>query len=106
MRSVAAAGAHRLGHVVASGNSARHMIGSAIAAEFFVTTAIAVTFAGHLGWGEFGMAALARVVGGVPAAPFAALILRVAPRRALMVGVGLLIVFFGVHGLWRTLGDV
>ena len=91
------------GTLVASGNSARHMIGSAIAAEFFVTTAIAVTFAGHLGFREFGIAALALVVGGVPAAPFAALILRVAPRRALMVGVGLLIVFLGFQGLWRTM---
>lgn len=91
------------GTLVASGNSARHMIGSAIAAEFFVTTAIAVTFAGHLGWGEFGMAALALIVGGVPTAPFAALILRVAPRRALMVGVGLLIVGLGAHGMWRAL---
>lgn len=90
------------GTLVASGSSARHMIGSAIAAEFFVTTAIAVTFAGHLGWQEFGLAALALVVGGVPAAPFAALIVRFAPRRALMFGVGLLIVVLGVFGIWRT----
>ena len=91
------------GTLVASGNSARHMIGSAIAAEFFVTTAIAVTFAGHLGWKEFGLAALALIVGGVPAAPFAALIVRFAPRSVLMTGVGLLIVFLGLYGLWRAL---
>lgn len=90
------------GTLVASGNSARHMIGSAIAAEFFVTTAIAVTFAGHLGWREFGWAALALVVGGVPAAPFAALIVRFAPQRALKIGVGLLIIVLGVYGVWRT----
>lgn len=90
------------GTLVASGNSARHMIGSAIAAEFFVTTAIAVTFAGHLGWQEFGWAALALVVGGVPAAPFAALIVRFTPQRALMIGVGLLIIALGIYGVWRT----
>ncbi len=89
------------GTLVASGHSARHMIGSAIAAEFFVTTAIAVTFAGHMGWQEFGLAALALVVGGVPAAPFAALIVRFVPRRALMIGVGLLIVFLGLYGASR-----
>jgi hypothetical protein len=35
--------------------------------------------------------------------PFVALIPPVAPRRALMVGVGLLILFLGFHGLWQTL---
>ncbi len=87
------------GTLVASGNSARHMIGSAVTAEFFVTTAIAVTFAGHLGWREFGMAALALVIGGLPAAPFAAFIVRIAPRRTLMAGVGILIVGLGAYGI-------
>lgn len=91
------------GTLVASGSSARHMIGSAIAAEFFVTTAIAVTFAGHLGWQDFGLAAFALVVGGVPAAPFAALIVRFAPRRVLMFFVGLLIVVLSAYGVWRTI---
>ena len=94
------------GTLVASGSSARHMIGSAIAAEFFVTTAIAITFAGHLGWRDFGGAALALVVGGVPAAPFAALVVRYAPRRVLMIGVGCLILGLGVYRLWRHLGQV
>lgn len=90
------------GTLVASGGSTRHMIGSAIAAEFFVTTAIAITFAGHLGVQEFGWAALALVVGGLPAAPFAAVVARYAPRRVLMVGVGGLILVLGVYGLWRV----
>ena len=92
------------GTLVASGNSARHMIGSAIAAEFFVTTAIAITFAGHLGWREFGATALALVVGGVPAAPLSALAAKYTPRRILMLGVGCLIVGLGMHGIWRTVG--
>ena len=92
------------GTLVASGGSARHMIGSSVAAEFFVTTAIAITFAGHLGWREFGGAALALVVGGLPAAPFAAIALRYAPRRGLMVAVGGLIVGLGLYGLWRGFG--
>lgn len=91
------------GTLVASGGSARHMIGSAIAAEFFVTTAISITFAGHLGWREFGWAALALVAGGLPAAPFAAVAVRYAPRRVLMVGVGCLIVCLGIYGVWRVL---
>ena len=95
------------GTLVASGGSARHMIGSAIAAEFFVTTAIAITFAGHMGLEEFGWAALALVVGGLPAAPFAAIIVRYAPRRVLMVGVGCLIVALGLYGLaFSPMADV
>lgn len=90
------------GTLVASGGSARHMIGSSIAAEFFVTTAIAVTFAGHMGLGEFGGAALALVVGGLPAAPFAAYLLRLAPRRGLMVAVGLLIIAIAIYRLWQS----
>ena len=94
------------GTLVASGGSARSMIGSAIAAEFFVTTAIAATFVGHLGWQDFGWAALALVVGGLPAAPLAAVIVRYAPRKVLMVGVGSLITLLGLGGLWRVLGTV
>jgi len=90
------------GTLVASGSSTRHMIGSAIAAEFFVTVAITITFAGHLGLRDFGMAALALVVGGVPAAPFAALIVKTVPRRALMTGVGILIVALGLYGVTRA----
>ncbi len=91
------------GTLVASNSSARHMIGSSNAAEFFVTVAVTVTFAGHLGLEEFGIAALALVVGGLPAAPFAAVAVRYAPRRFLMVAVGLLIVSLGLFGLWNAL---
>ena len=93
------------GTLVASSSSARHMIGSSVAAEFFVTTAIAVTFAGHLGIREFGMTAIALVVGGLPATPFAAIIVRYAPRRLMMLLVGSLIIGLGVSGIWRALAS-
>lgn len=47
------------------------------------------------------MAALALVVGGVPAAPFAAITVRLEPRPLLMTGVGLLIVLLSLHDLWQ-----
>ena len=90
------------GTLVASINSTRQTIGSSIAAEFFVTTAFAVTFVGHLSLREFGWAALALVVGGLPATPIAAIFVPFAPRRGLMIGVGVLIVGLGLHGLWRN----
>lgn len=90
--------------LLASGGSARHMLGSSNAAEFFVTSAITVAFAGHLGLSEFGMTALALVIGGLPAAPFAAIAVRHAPRRPLMVLVGLLIVVLGLRGVLQAVG--
>lgn len=90
------------GTLVASGSSTRHMIGSSNAAEFFVTTSIAITFVGHLGWEDIGWAALALVLGGLPAAPFAAFVVRYAPRRPLMICVGFLIVALGLDGFRRT----
>ena len=91
------------GTLVASGNSARQMIGSSIAAEFFVTALIAATFAGFLGLETFGLAALALALGGVPAAPLAALLLRIAPRKLLMVAVGFLVLALGMIGLGRAI---
>ncbi|MEX2631571.1 MAG: sulfite exporter TauE/SafE family protein [Tistlia sp.] len=92
------------GTLVAGGSDPRRMIGSSAAAEFFVTSVVTATFAGHLGIEAFGQTALALVIGGVPAAPLAALLVRRAPGRLLMLLVGTTIVALGVLGLWRTLG--
>ena len=77
------------------------MLGTSAAAEFFVTVAITVTFAGAFGLESFGMAALALVIGGVPAAPMAAVLVKVIPRKPLMIAVGVLIVILGIVGLYR-----
>ncbi|KZB51694.1 hypothetical protein AUP42_00250 [Thalassospira lucentensis] len=77
------------------------MLGTSAASEFFVTVMITVTFAGHFGLESFGMAALALVIGGVPAAPLAAVLVRIIPRKPLMIAVGLLIVILGGFGIYR-----
>lgn len=94
------------GTLVAGGSEPRRMIGSSNAAEFFVTALVTATFAGHLGLEAFGLGALALVLGGLPAAPLAALLLRYAPARLLMLLVGLVIVGLGALGLWRALAGL
>ena len=84
-----------------SGQPPNRMIGSSVAAEFFMTVAVTITFASHLDMHAFGMAALALVLGGVPAAPFAAVLVRIVPGKPLMLVVGLLVVGLGALGLWR-----
>lgn len=86
-----------------SDNAPNRMIGSSAAAEFFVTVAITVTFSAHLDFTAFGTIALALVVGALPAAPLAAVLVRVVPRKPLMIAVGFLIVGLGAIGLWSML---
>ena len=83
------------------GQTPRRMIGSSVAAEFFMTVAVTITFAAHLDLRAFGMAALALVLGGLPAAPLAAVLVRIVPGKPLMLLVGLLVGVLGAFGLWR-----
>jgi len=83
--------------LVGSGQDPRVSIGTTNTAEFFVTSAVSATFlvallTGH--WQEAeGIATHATsvaglVLGGLIAAPFAGVVARLAPRRALTYGVG------------------
>ncbi|MCC4242228.1 sulfite exporter TauE/SafE family protein [Thalassospira povalilytica] len=92
--------------LVYRGSEPHRMLGTSAAAEFFVTVAITVTFAGSFGLESFGMAALALVLGGVPAAPLAAVLVKVIPRKPLMIAVGVLIVTLGILGLYRFAGSL
>lgn len=76
--------------LLAQGSPPRYTIGSVNAAEFFVTTAITVTFISELGF-RFGMITLGLLLGGGAAAPFAAWAVRRLPQRGLLLAVGVLI---------------
>lgn len=89
------------GMLLFSGQTPRRMIGSSVAAEFFMTVAVTITFASHIDLQAFGTVALALVLGGVPAAPLAAVLVRIVPAKPLMLAVGLLIVALGALGLWH-----
>jgi uncharacterized membrane protein YfcA len=88
--------------LVARGNHPRFTIGSVNAAEFFVTASQAATFVALLGlvhWQVIG----GLIAGGVLAAPFAALVCRRLPTRALMVLVGVLIIALSLRTIYRGL---
>ena len=83
--------------LVGSGQDPRVSIGTTNTAEFFVTSAVSATFlvallTGH--WQEaegiatHATAVAGLVLGGLIAAPFAGVVARLAPRRALTYGVG------------------
>jgi len=88
--------------LIGRGGAPRAAIGSTNAAEFFVTCAITVTFLFELGI-ELWPAILGLVVGGVVAAPIAALLTRRLPVRVLLATVGLVVALLGLRTLLRAL---
>jgi uncharacterized membrane protein YfcA len=87
--------------LLSGGHAPRIVIGTVNTAEFFVTIAISATFAWALVTGRLevvgGIAFFATIVGGlvlggVLAAPFAGKITKVAPARALMGAVGVVVI--------------
>jgi uncharacterized protein len=83
------------------------------AAEFVVTCAIVSAFAVTLllgvwheaaGLMDHGLAVLGLILGGLPAAFFAGWLLKVAPRKPLMIAVGLLVIGLSGYELSRLLG--
>lgn len=88
--------------LVGNGVSPRHAVGTASLVEFFVTATITATFIATIGlalWPIiFGL-----VVGGVLAAPFAAITARHLPDRALMVLVGCVIVALSCRTLVKSI---
>lgn len=91
------------GTLVVNGNNPRKTIGTVSIAEFFVTLAQAATFATvvhNMEWTPvFGL-----IIGGVPAAPFAAWLCKRIPVRRLMVLVGGLIVVLSARTLILAFG--
>lgn len=76
--------------LLAHGGQARTTIGTVSAAEFVVTLAISVTFLLTIGISHWQVVA-GLLVGGVVAAPVAALLVRHVPERAVLAAVGLLV---------------
>ncbi len=85
--------------MVASGHPPRYTIGSVNTAEFFVTIVQTLTFAVFLGVGEYLDVILGLALGGVIAAPLAAILCKKLPEKKLMFAVGLLVVVLNVKNL-------
>jgi uncharacterized membrane protein YfcA len=92
--------------LVGAGKEPRMAVGTANAAEFFVTVAISAAFLGALltgRWKDAGditdhlQAIAGLVTGGLIAAPLAGWIAKIAPARVLAWGVGSLVVLLAAH---------
>lgn len=98
-----AAGGGGWGPIVAStliggGTVPRYAIGSVNLAEFFVTSVVATTFIATIGL-ELWPVITGLIIGGVIAAPIAALVAKRVPARPLMVIVGILVILLSVKSV-------
>jgi uncharacterized protein len=89
--------------LVGTGQDPRTTIGSVNLAEFFLTFASAAVFAGLVEEGPWPTVA-GLVVGGLFAAPFAALLTRRLNTKALLMLVGTVISGVSIYNLYRALG--
>jgi uncharacterized membrane protein YfcA len=88
--------------LVARGNNPRLTIGSVNLAEFFVTVSESIVFVLTIGLVHWKII-IGLMIGGVLAAPLAALVCARIPRRPLMILVGILIVGLSIRTLLLTL---
>jgi uncharacterized membrane protein YfcA len=89
-------------NLVALGHCPRATVGSVNAAEFFVTMAQVATFVISIGivmW----QVSVGLLIGGVLAAPVAALICKRLPRKVMMILVGLLICLVSAINIYKAL---
>ena len=89
--------------LVARGDNPRFTIGSVNLSEFFVTLATSITFVLTLSFSQYWQIILGLLIGGVIAAPLAAFMARKLPIKALMILVGLLIIFLSVRTIYLAL---
>ena len=91
--------------LVARGNDPRYSIGSVNASEFFVTFVQSITFILTIGL-TYWQISLGLLIGGVIAAPLAAIIARRAPTRVLMGMVGVIIIFLSVRTIYLSIAPI
>ncbi|MBN8910467.1 MAG: sulfite exporter TauE/SafE family protein [Rhizobiales bacterium] len=88
--------------LLGQGATPRYAIGSVNLAEFFVTLTISTTFFLTVGLSLWPIIT-GLIIGGIIAAPFAALAAKHVPARLLMLAVGLVIIGLSVNTLVKTL---
>jgi uncharacterized membrane protein YfcA len=86
------------GNLLAQGMTPRMAIGTANAAEFFVTVTVLAAFIGTLGLESFTIAASGLLIGGLVAAPLGAWLTRRIAPRLLMQLVGMVFVLGALYG--------
>lgn len=87
------------GSLIAQGMTPRMAVGTANAAEFFVTVTVLSAFIGSLGLQSFAIATSGLLIGGIVAAPIGALITRRASPKALSKAIGVTMIVLSLAGL-------
>jgi uncharacterized membrane protein YfcA len=77
--------------LLAAGGNPRRTVGSANAAEFFVTVSISITFLAQLEMAQYGKLVLGLVIGGAVAAPLAGYLLRIMSIRVALTLIGVVL---------------
>lgn len=85
--------------LLASGGQARVTIGTVNLAEFAVNLAISLAFVFTIGMSGYAHVVAGLVIGGVIAAPLAALLVRRLPERGILGGVGVLVLVVSLYQL-------
>jgi uncharacterized protein len=103
-----AAGGGGWGPVVTSnlllqGSTPRTTIGTVNTSEFFLTTAASAVFISQLGWEAFSLATFGLLIGGIAAAPLAAIVTRHIKPQRLMLLVGIVLTATSLFSLYKTL---
>jgi len=91
------------GNLLVQGTEPRRTIGTVNSAEFLVTISASITFILALGWQVFSAATLGLLIGGVAAAPLAAVVAKKARARVLLVLVGIVLTATSTYGVYRAL---
>jgi uncharacterized membrane protein YfcA len=91
-----------VGTLLARGDDPRYTIGSANAAEFFVTLAASITFVITIGLGNW-KPIIGLALGGAVAAPIAAWLTSKVPRRPLLGLVGVVVILLSARTIWKAL---
>jgi len=84
--------------LLSKGRTVHYTIGSVNAAEFFITIASAGTFLLFTGISSW-QVIIGLIIGGVIAAPFAAILVRKLKRKPIMIIVGLLVIFMSLRNI-------
>ena len=90
-------------NLLAQGAAPRLVIGTVIAAEFFLTLTISLAFLIEIGWAAFTVVTAGLLLGGIVAAPFGAIIAKRASARLLLILVGTILALVSLSGLVRAL---
>jgi uncharacterized membrane protein YfcA len=93
------------GNLLAQGTNPRMTIGTVNTAEFCLALTVSATFIFAMGWQAFTTATAGLLIGGVVAAPLAAVVASKSRAKVLLMAVGILLTITSLYGIYRSLAS-